>query len=148
MWNRMWAYPFDVVIPKQDQVGDFADLLVREHGSGVLAWMVEGAKKYYEAECKLGQQPEAMQNRRQSWQERDDIVKRWIDDCVEVKPRKTRRAADYWNSFRDWCKDQGEDVALREYRARTFHEEMDNHFPDSRGGALQGSFARKGMDLK
>jgi putative DNA primase/helicase len=148
MWKRVWAYPFDVVIPKKEQIPDYGDQLVREHGEAILAWMVEGAREFYKAKCKLGRQPAAMEDRRETWRDRDDLVKRWIDDRVEKRKRASRRAADFWKDFRHWCEDNGEEVALRDYRAQVFQEEMDEHFPGSRGGAMQGSFARRGIVLK
>lgn len=148
MWKRVWAFPFDEVIPKKEQIEDYGEQLVTEHGEAIIAWLVEGSRGFYKAKCKLGRQPEDMEARRETWQQRDDLVKRWIDDRVVKSKRATRRAADFWNDFREWCKDNGEEAALKEYRAQVFHEEMDEHFPGSRGGKMKGSFARKGVVLK
>jgi putative DNA primase/helicase len=148
MWKRVWPFSFDVVIPEDEQIPDYGEQLVHEHGPAILAWLVEGAMEFYANDRKLGHQPDAMATHRDTWRDRDDIVKRWIAERVQSKPRKKTRAADLWNDFREWCKDQGEETALSDYRARTFHEEFDLHFPDSRGANYQGSFARKGVILK
>lgn len=52
--QRLWVLPFFVVIPKSEQIEDYGLKLAREHGPGVLRWLVEGAREYLAAERRLG----------------------------------------------------------------------------------------------
>lgn len=148
MWKRLWAFPFDEVIPKDEQVEDFGELLVRQHGAGILAWLVEGAMEFYDAGRKLGRQPEAMEGRREEWQDRDDVVKRWLDERTEKAPRRQWVGfAELWDSFEVWCRENGEKAAVDAYTTQTFHGEVDEHYPRS-DKKKDGRGFRSGLQLR
>lgn len=147
MWKRVWAFPFNVAIPEAEQVSDYGDLLAREHGSGILAWLVEGAKEFYADGCRLGVQPTAMEQQRDDWQDRDDIVKRWLEERTEAtRPGREKNSA-LWADYREWCEENGERAALSTYTAQKFHAELDTHYPRD-GRVLDGVATRKGLTLR
>ncbi len=147
MWNRVWAFPFEVAIPKNEQIPDYGDRLVRQHGPAVLGWLIDGASQFYRQNCKLGPQPTVMQARRTTWQERDDVVKRWLDEMTEPAPRRRTRFPDLWASFQAWCECNGEAAFLRDYTSQQFHAEMDAHYPRTSKKSA-GYYSRTGVVLR
>lgn len=48
MWRRLDLIPFDAFIPPERRVRDYADLLYREEGAGILNWALDGLASYLE----------------------------------------------------------------------------------------------------
>lgn len=48
MWRRLDLIPFDAVIPAGKRVRDYADLLYRAEGPGILNWALDGLADYLE----------------------------------------------------------------------------------------------------
>lgn len=48
MWRRLDLIPFDAFIPPERRVRDYADILYRQEGSGILNWALEGLAAYME----------------------------------------------------------------------------------------------------
>lgn len=48
MWRRLDLIPFDAFIPPERRVRDYADILYRQEGSGILNWALDGLAAYME----------------------------------------------------------------------------------------------------
>jgi len=48
MWRRLDLIPFDAFIPPERRVRDYADILYRQEGSGILNWALDGLMAYME----------------------------------------------------------------------------------------------------
>lgn len=48
VWRRTVIVPFDYVVPDSDKEDDYVGRMVREHGSGILNWLLDGAREYLE----------------------------------------------------------------------------------------------------
>lgn len=45
-WRRMRLIPFERVVPDHRKIDNLADILVTEEGSGILGWLIDGARRY------------------------------------------------------------------------------------------------------
>lgn len=147
MWKRIRVWPMFEVIPKEEQIQDYGRILARDHGSAILSWLVDGAKAFYVADCRLGKTPTTMDELRVEWQQRDDIVTRWLHERTEPEMRAKASFRDLWFDFTVWCDQQGEQKTLQLYTARKFHEEMDKNHPYPRGPMIKGYPTRAGLML-
>jgi P4 family phage/plasmid primase-like protien len=150
MWKRVWVWKMDEVIPREKQIPDYGRKLGQEHGPAILSWLIKGAQAFYLNGCRLGRAPKQMEEFREAWQERDDIVARWIEERTVDHPDGKVRLADLWRDFRLWAEEQGEDIALRTYTAQKFHQEIDQRFTEYPRSEvpLHGSATRLGLMLK
>ena len=146
MWKRIWAVHCDVTIPKREQIQDYADVLVRDHGPGILRWAAEGAQRFYARGKRLPLQPKPIREYAARWRDRDDVVKRWISERTEPDPSLKVSFRDTFVNFRDWCEESGESEALRDYTSQRFHDEMDQHYPRSDKKSM-GYYQRLGIRL-
>jgi phage/plasmid-associated DNA primase len=146
MWNRLWVFPFTVVVPKSEQIEQYGPRLARTHGSGILRWLVEGAQEFLAADRKLGPQPAAMEAQRRGWKRRDDVVLRWVEARTEADLHSAVRFPDCWADFQVWADTEGESAALKEYTSQKFHAELDDHYHRS-AKPSNGAYKRLGMRL-
>jgi P4 family phage/plasmid primase-like protien len=71
-----------------------------------LAWMVEGAMKWYKAPNGL-QTPDAVKEATNKQREEGDFVQSWIDEVCEQDMTAWESNADVYASYSNWCKSNG-----------------------------------------
>ena len=107
LWQRFVPIPFNVSIPEAEQDRGLPEKLMKE-AEGILAWMVEGARRWYELDGKLDR-PGPVREAAAAYRGAMDVVKQFVDDCCEQCPgdRKIRvgstvlyRAFDHWREQR------------------------------------------------
>jgi putative DNA primase/helicase len=103
MWRRLVNIPWPVSIP-EDQQNKKLKALLMEDLSGILAWIVEGAKLYLASGLpKLAVLTESTQSLRQSL----DDVGRWLDARVVRGEQFRVQASDLYKSFVSWNEAEG-----------------------------------------
>lgn len=146
MWKRIWAIPCLESISRREQIQDYAEVLVNEHGSAILRWAVEGAQRFYDRGKRLPSQPKPIRAYGEQWRDRDDVIKRWLGERTESSPRGKVPFPACYSDFRFWCEECGEDEALRDYPAQRFHDELDQHYARS-ATKVKGVYSRLGLSL-
>jgi putative DNA primase/helicase len=103
-WDRAKPIPFEVKFRNSGkEIKDYADILLREEGSGILNWCLEGLKQYRE---KGLAHPEDVAQKADEWRDRDDWLARFIEDIgLEPTDDKQRFVTkhDLWLAFSSWA---------------------------------------------
>ena len=146
IWSRIRIIPFDVFIKPEDRVKGLSEILVREEGPGILAWLVEGAIEWK----KYGlQEPEKVVRATRDYRSEQDVIGTFLEQCTKsyigyegVGAIPSVKCTVLYARYARWCEDSGEDEVLN---ARKFALEMNR-----RGYVLSGSNgdrSRKGIAL-
>jgi len=114
IWNRIHLIPFEVFIPKAEQIPRTV-LLERLRGEwpGILKWAVEG--------CILWQKegldkPEEVERATDSYRCEMDILGGFIADCCILNPLAKCKIADLYGEYEKWCSENREEPVTK----RTF----------------------------
>ena len=103
MERRLRIVPFTHTPPKPDH--GLKDRLKTEYPA-IFRWMIEG--------CLMWQRDRlgtcgAIQKATDDYFQEQDKFSRWLDECFTLVPSGQVRAGIFYNSFRDWCSQNGED---------------------------------------
>lgn len=119
-WRRLRKIDFNYQVPEALQKQGLSDEIFLKEGPGVLAWMVEGAKRV------LAQgltEPNSVKVATTEYRFEEDHISKFIDDCVQQGPMFTVTSEDLLNAYRNWCSANGETALamtpfIRELRMR------------------------------
>jgi len=139
-WRRLRKIDFSYQVPEGLQKQGLAEDIFLEEGGGVLAWMIEGAKRV----LKQGlTEPNSVKLATTEYRFEEDHIAKYIEDCVVQNPLASVQSSDLLHSYKQWCQENGEIP-----QAMTpFIRELRMRLPISpiRGG--QGRRAYSGMFL-
>lgn len=91
------------------------------HKEAVLAWIVAGARKWYDAGRVMPPMPEQVQAETDAWRSESDAVWSYVRDHLEFDADSAILSPELLESFNRWLKSQGH----REWSARTLADRMD-----------------------
>ncbi|MCI8404730.1 MAG: hypothetical protein HFE49_07480 [Clostridia bacterium] len=101
-FNRVHIIPFDNIVPKEEQIEGYADMLFREEGEGILLWMLEGyrrflanGKKFTISKCIVKAQDEY----RNSYRLPDLFVK----EAIKFSPDKKVFTSELTEHLKEFC---------------------------------------------
>ena len=139
-WNRVRIAPFEVQIPKEKQIQNFAEIILSEEKEGVLAWMVEGAKRFFH-EGRLIEVPEvvlATEQHRSSM----DTVAEFISERIEKEDlARGPKVTDVYFEYLKWCRMSHEEpLDKREFKTGMIQHRMELYSPN-------GALSYKGIKL-
>lgn len=100
-WRRMHLVPFEANIAKPDP--QLTSKLLAEL-PGILNWCIEGWKN-----CNQGQLviPQTIKNHSAAYRDEMDLIKHWMDDCLQVSLGGELSANSLYQSFKKWQIDNG-----------------------------------------
>lgn len=81
--RRIAVAPFPATLPPERVITNYGSLLVERCGPIILRWIVEGAKMFYTAGCKLVK-PDAVLEATNAYLEGEDWLKAFLEECCEV----------------------------------------------------------------
>jgi len=108
-WRRFRTIPFVHKVPDSQRIDDLQGILAREHGSAVLAWVIEGAVKY--AQSGLGDEPQIVKLATDEYAHDQDTVSRFLEEMchmgggssIQIKMGEVRVA------YEMWCRETGDE---------------------------------------
>ena len=103
--RRIAIAPFEMSIPPEKKIADFAEVLVREEGPEILGWMIEGAIAFYKADMKL-KKPKVVLDATAEYFASEDKIGRFISECCEVGPDREQRSGKVFEAFKRWCSEE------------------------------------------
>jgi putative DNA primase/helicase len=100
IWRRIKPIPFSVDLrEKCKPIPNFHHKIVREEGSGVLNWLLEGWRDYRtNGFC----EPESVKGLLQRYRRESDHLGQFIADRCLTLPDATVKATDLFNAYRSW----------------------------------------------
>jgi putative DNA primase/helicase len=132
-WRRLVLFPFTNEIPPDQIDLRLKDKLLQE-APGILTWLVEGAKDWYE----LGlPKQEPLTELVKAYQKDSDVLADFVDDCLLEDPFGRVKGSDLYSAYLSWC--EGEKVPAKNILSPLkFHNLLKNRFRFVR--AAQGRF--------
>jgi P4 family phage/plasmid primase-like protien len=139
-WRRLRKIDFTYQVPEALQKQGLSDTIFREEGAGVLAWMVEGARRV------LAQgltEPNSVKVATTEYRFEEDHISKFIEDCVMQNPLASVTSEQLLSSYRNWCAQNGEtSLAMT-----PFIRELRMRVPISPTRGAQGRRAYSGIYL-
>lgn len=106
-WRRIDVLPFAATITPDKMITDYMGMLIKDCGSEILQWCVDGAKMFYEAGCIIKDRPESVTAARSEYRENEDWLLQFTNDCVDDAPEAYVLHADLYNVYKAWCERTG-----------------------------------------
>ncbi|MFC5204180.1 DNA primase family protein [Streptomyces kaempferi] len=117
-WRRMRLIPFEQVVPEERKIDNLASVLVREEGPGILAWLVDGAKRYFAGDKDLAG-PVRVQIATTAYAETEDHVGRFLAESCKIEDSMRAEQAQLYGAYTRWCGFEGANpVSARAFAAR------------------------------
>ena len=129
MRRRFHLIPFTVTIPEADRDPLLAEKLKVEW-PGILAWMIEGAQRWYVEGL---HKPQAVEDATREYLEAEDTLLAWIEDKCECGKSKYAAAGELFASWKAWTEQNGEFTGS----AKAFYQKLKEH-------GFEGSHGRSG----
>ncbi len=107
IWDRIRLVPFqyrftdDEVRPAREVV----DPIVQEEGAGILAWMVEGARRWYEEGLKP---PKEVRDATNEYRAEQDALGGFILECCVVRSYEAAYSKELYQAYEKYCAETGE----------------------------------------
>ncbi|WP_433259183.1 DNA primase family protein (plasmid) [Streptosporangium sp. CA-135522] len=117
-WRRIRLIPFNRVVSEERKIDNLARVLVEEEGPGILAWLVDGARRYLAGEKDLSG-PQLVRVATNAYAETEDHVGRFITDECKLEPGMRAEQAQLYAAYTRWCGFEGASpVSARAFAAR------------------------------
>ncbi|MEU9945574.1 phage/plasmid primase, P4 family [Streptomyces lavendulae] len=118
-WRRMRMVPFENVVPDERKIDNLADILVTEEGPGILAWLIEGARRYLAGDRDLTG-PTPVRIATTAYAETEDHTGRFFEESCTFRPGLRTEQALLYTAYRTWCQNEGApSVSSRAFAARS-----------------------------
>jgi putative DNA primase/helicase len=105
IWRRVRLIPFNITIPKEEQVRKLAEKL-REESSGILNWAIEGCQEWLISG--LGE-PEEVATATNLYREEMDSIGAFLDEKCVLASTTSVKTSDLKKAYQDWCEENKED---------------------------------------
>ena len=104
-WRRLRKIDFNITIAADKRKENLAEMLVRAEGPGILSWMVEGAVRVSQQGFN---EPESIKLATLEYRHEEDHISKFISERVVEVSSGTAVKSSVFNSYRDWCGENGE----------------------------------------
>jgi P4 family phage/plasmid primase-like protien len=104
-WRRLRKIDFNYQVPDALQKQGLADDIFNEEGPGVLAWMIEGAKRVLAQGLS---EPSSVKLATTEYRFEEDHISKYIEDCVVQNALASVNSSDLLASYKQWCQTEGE----------------------------------------
>ena len=106
IWDRLLRIPFTVTIPVEERIPGYEQELIAE-GAGVLNWLLEGLRRYYENGNRVTLHPRMLQATAEYREDMDFLRPFILEHCVRGPAEKCTKTALY-QRYTEWCEQNGE----------------------------------------
>jgi P4 family phage/plasmid primase-like protien len=133
-WRRLRLIPFLHTVPEDKILPGLADILAKQHGPALLAWVAEGAAEYAATGLR---EPSEVRAATKEYAASVDTVGRFLEDACYTGAAgrsMTVTIAQFRTAYEDWCRANGENPL----KGRTLAKQLQHH------GVLVGRDAPKG----
>lgn len=119
-WRRLRKIDFNYQVPEGLQRQGLAQEIFEKEGAGVLAWMIEGARRVINNGL---QEPASINASTKEYQFEEDHISKFIEDCIAQSPAGSVTSEHLQIAYRNWCAQNGESSLamtpfIRELRQR------------------------------
>lgn len=107
--RRIGVVWFPATLPPAQVITDYERILARDCGPAILRWIVEGAKTFFAAGCKL-EKPACVVAATQRYIEDEDWLGHFLLECCEEREDAQVYGGELYNAYQRWAEAQGEFV--------------------------------------
>lgn len=104
IWRRVRLIPFRRTFQPEERDPELTDKL-RAEAPHILAWMVEGCMDWQRRGLK--DIPVTIRQATGDYQEEQDLVGRWLAECCTLSASSETSSTELYNSYKQWCFDNG-----------------------------------------
>ncbi|MGR6924490.1 DNA primase family protein [[Actinomadura] parvosata] len=120
-WRRLRLVPFERVVPDERKIDNLARILVQEEGPGIVAWLIDGARRYLGGDKNLSG-PHRVRVATDAYEATEDVVGRFLDEACKIDRRDSglrAEQAQLYQAYTRWCGSEGATpVSARAFAAR------------------------------
>lgn len=118
-WRRMRLIPFERVVSDDRKIDNLADILVTEEGTGILGWLIKGARRYLAGSRDLTG-PERVRIATTAYAETEDHTGRFYEECCIFGADHRAEQTRLYSVYKGWCQNEGASaMSSRAFAART-----------------------------
>ena len=107
IWRRLVVIPFNACFEGNADKKNYTQYLVENAGGYILQWLIEGAKKVYEADFHINN-PADVQAAIDKYRSDSDWFTHFIEDCCEVGDTCEARSGDFYEAYRSYAARTGD----------------------------------------
>lgn len=113
LWARLHLIPFKLSFidkptkPNERKADPNLQDELKVEGSGILAWLVRGCLAWQKEGLNP---PEIVQIATQAYQEDEDLISHFFEDCCVTSPDAEVKAGQLYAAYKKWCESMGHDV--------------------------------------
>ena len=101
IWRRLLMVPFDVTIPYEQRDRHFDEKL-RAEASGILNWMLDGLRLWFEGGLQI---PEAVRAATAAYKTESDPLGQFLEMATQRKPGAHVQAKQLYSAYAHWCRE-------------------------------------------
>lgn len=109
IWDRLLVLPFTARLRNTDnEIKNYSEYLAHHCGGAIVQWLIEGAQRYLK-DRKLTRIPEVVRTATEDYRDEYDVLYRWRVLKCETGGGLMARAADLYESFNAYAKENGKE---------------------------------------
>jgi len=120
--RRLKLVPFKYTVAPQDRDPMLAEMIAAEEGPAVLAWLVEGARRFY-ANGQRFTECEEIEEETREYLEEEDILGGWLEENVIKTPGVSTSLPDLYNSAAQYASSAGVRIPTKNDVSRRLKDE-------------------------
>ena len=120
--RRIAIAPFPSTLTPEAVIMDYQGVLFRECGPAILRWIVDGAIRFYNNQCKLPK-PKCVADATKKYLEEENWFSTFINDCCEIGDDYSARSGELYGAYQTWAGLNG----LRSKCARDFSVALESN---------------------
>ncbi|WP_394730007.1 phage/plasmid primase, P4 family [Altererythrobacter sp. GH1-8] len=136
IWRRIVILPFRRKFERHQQ-DPFLETKLMAEREGILAWMVEGAVKYYRDGLRLSP---AMKHETAQYRKESDLLGEFLEERTEKDPAERVEQSTLFRGWRFWCEENGVQPGSK----KTFTQRLaERGFPSTKSNGKRFYFGLK-----
>jgi putative DNA primase/helicase len=141
IWRRIKLIPFIHPIPPEKRKSrDLVDATLAAEAEGILAWLVRGARMWYEGGL---QAPAIVDEAVNAYRSEMDVIQQFYDECITEGQHVSRQET--YQAFLNWCKQNGYKFVMT---ADSFGRRFGKKLPMDQSRSKQGGkYVWVGIDI-
>ena len=101
IWRRLRVIPFNAQFIKKRDVDPDMKIKLFNEAEGILAWLVEGAVRYYQEGL---DEPKAVKDATKRFKREEDVIGAFICDSIEKRPGNSIQSSTLYKMYLTYCK--------------------------------------------
>ena len=107
-WDRLTVVPFNANFRgMKGEILNYADYLFTHSGGAVLAWIIEGARRFIANNYKIAI-PECVKAAIAAYRENNDWLNSFLSECCEIGGSYTQKSGELYGEYRAYCSRSGD----------------------------------------